>query len=220
MKKIFVLLLFSIKLIQSSFGQATSPPPLLTGWKRIYIKNVGSFDLPPTMEIQNGKYKEFVDKQKKIEGFDASQLTAQQKGLNEFNKKGFEKYARVILETTFGSPGDYKKNNFNSTEFTQSEIAELNSFLKQRIKQDFVGSGLKLIEWYPLRVEKINGLSCIHASFVRQLQNKPYVLVHIYYFHNNDRLHNLTLSYRLSEADYWKADFAKILKSFRITNIR
>lgn len=214
----FGLILAGINLLLSSFGQVNSPPPLMTGWKRIYIKNVGSFDLPSTMEIQNGKYKEFVDKQRKIEGFDASQLTAQQKGLNEF--KGFEKYARVILETTIGSPGDYKKNNFNSTDFTQAEIAELNSFLKQRIKQDFVGTGLKLIEWYPLGVEKINGLSCIHASFVRQLQNKPYVLVHIYYFHNNDRMHTLTLSYRISEANYWKVDFAKILKSFRITNIR
>jgi hypothetical protein len=38
---------------------------LPTGWERIYIKNVGSFDLPPTMEVQKGKYKEFVDEIKK-----------------------------------------------------------------------------------------------------------------------------------------------------------
>jgi hypothetical protein len=69
-------------------------------------------------------------------------------------------------------------------------------------------------------VEKINGVSCIHIGYKRQLHDKPFVLVHIYYFHNNDRVHALTLSYRLSEVDYWREDFAKILKSFRITTIR
>ena len=64
---------------------------LLKDWKRIYIKNVGNFDLPPSMEVQKGKYKEFIDEQRKIKGFDATQLTAQQKGLNKFQKKGFEK---------------------------------------------------------------------------------------------------------------------------------
>lgn len=220
MKKTSFLILFSVLLIQSSFGQISSPPPLTTGWERIYIKNVGSFDLPPTMEVQKGKYKEFNDEIRKIKGFDATQITAQQKGLNEFGKEGFEKYARVMLETTFGSTGDFEKLNFNISEYTQADIAELNTIYKQQLQQSFYGTGLKLIEWYPLKLEKVNGMSCIHISYKRQLQDKPYVLVHIYYFHNNDRMHNLTLSYRLSEADYWKASFATILKSFRITNIR
>ncbi len=220
MKKTSFLILFSFLLIQSSFEQVSSPPPLLPGWERIYIKNVGSIDLPPTMEVQKGKYKEFVDEITKIKGFDASQLTAQQKGLNEFKKEGFEKYARVMVQTIFGSPGDFKKFNFNLAEITQADIAELNKIYKQQIQQIFLGTGLKLIEWYPLKVEKVNGVSCIHISYKRQLQDMPFVLVHIYYFHNNDRMHILTLSYRLSEADYWKADFATILKSFRITNIR
>lgn len=220
MKNITFLSFLSLFVINSSLGQVTPPPPLLTGWERIYIKNVGSFDLPPTMEVQKGKYREFVDEIKKIKGFDASQLTAQQKGLNEFGKEGFEKYARVMVETTFGSPGDFEKFNFNFTEITQADIAELNTIYKQQIQQSFLGTGLKLIEWYPLKIEKVNGVSCIHINYKRQLQDKPFVLVHIYYFHNNDRMHYLTLSYRLSEADYWKADFETILKSFRITNIR
>lgn len=220
MKKISFLILFSVLLIQSCFGQISSPPPLTAGWERIYIKNVGSFDLPPTMEVQKGKYKEFNDEVRKIKGFDATQITAQQKGLNEFGKEGFEKYARVMLETAFGSTGDFEKLNFSISEYTQADIAELNTIYKQQLQQSFYGTGLKLIEWYPLKLEKVNGMSCIHISYKRQLQDKPFVLVHIYYFHNNDRMHNLTLSYRLSEADFWKANFATILKSFRITNIR
>lgn len=220
MKKTTFLILFSVLLIQSSFGQVSSPPPLPTGWERIYIKNIGSFDLPPIMEIQAGKFKQMQNEIYKRMEYDVPQLVAQQKGLNEFDKEGFEKYARVMVETTFGSPGDFEKFNFNIAEITQADITELNKIYKQQTQQSFLGTGLKLTEWYPLKVEKVNGVSCIHISYKRQLQDKPFVLVHIYYFHNNDRMHNLTLSYRLSEADYWKSDFATILKSFRITNIR
>jgi hypothetical protein len=220
MKKTSIILSVLLCAIQICIAQTLPLPSLQTGWERIYIKNVGRFDLPPTMEVQKGKYKEFVDEIKKIKGFDATQLTAQQKGLNEFGKEGFEKYARVMIETTFGSVGDFEKLNFNIATYTQSDISDLNTTYKQQIQQSFSGTGLKLIEWYPLKLEKINGMSCIHISYKRQLQDKPFVLVHIYYFHNNDRMHSLTLSYRLSEVDYWKSDYATILKSFRITNIR
>jgi hypothetical protein len=216
-----IALIFVITLFFTSnfYGQNTTTS-IPAGWERVYIKNVGYFDLPPTMEVQKGKYREFVDEIKKIKGYDATQLTAQQKGLNELGKEGFEKYARVMVETTFGSAGDFEKYNFNIAEITQTDIIELNSIYKQQIQQSFLGTGLKLIEWYPLKVEKINGVSCIHIGYKRQLHDKPFVLVHIYYFHNNDRVHALTLSYRLSEVDYWREDFAKILKSFRITTIR
>ncbi len=215
--KIVLVLALTLILIEHCFGQTSTTP---NGWEKIYIKNIGSFDLPPTMEIQKGKYKEFIDEVKKIKGYDATQITAQQKGLNEFGKEGFEKYARVMVETTFGSAGDFEKLNFNLAPYTQMDISELNSTYKLQIQQSFIGTGLKLIEWYPLKLEKVNGMSCIHISYKRQLQDKPFVLVHIYYFHNNDRMHSLTLSYRLSELDYWKSDYATILKSFRITNIR
>lgn len=217
LSSIFTFLFFAV---QFCFAQTLPLPTLPTGWERVYIKNVGSFDLPPTMEIQKGKYKEFVDEIKKIKGFDASQLTAQQKGLNEFGKEGFEKYARVMVETTIGSVGDFEKLNFNITQYTQADILDLSSTYKQQIQQSFLGTGLKLIEWYPLKIEKVNGMSCIHISYRRQLQDKPLVLVHMYIFHNNDRMHTFTLSYRISEVDYWKSDYATVLKSFRITNTR
>lgn len=220
MKKIFISFITLLCATQFSVAQTQPLPTLQSGWQRIYIKNVGSFDLPPTMEVQKGKYKEFVDEIKKIKGFDASQLVAQQKGLNEFGKEGFEKYARVMVETTLGSFGDYEKLNFNISEYTQTDINELNKMFKQETQNSFYGTGLKLIEWYPLKIERVNGMSCIHISYKRQLQDKPFVLVHMYVFHNNDRMHTFTLSYRLSEATYWQTDYVTILKSFKITNVK
>lgn len=220
MKKSLTLSVITFLLVSISYSQTKPLPNLPTNWERVYIKNIGSFDLPPTMEIQKGKYREFIDYANKINGYDATKITAQQKGLNELGTGGFEKYARVMVETAFGSPGDFEKLDFNIYEYTQGDINELNGIFKQQFQESCIGTGLKIIEWYPLKMEKVNGMSCIHVSYKRQLRDQPYVLVHMYMFHNYDRMYKVTLSYRLSESSYWKSDYAKVLSSFRITNIR
>ena len=65
MKKLTSITTILLWAFQFCFAQTLPPPTVPTGWERIYIKNVGSFDLPPTMEVQKGKYKEFVDEIKK-----------------------------------------------------------------------------------------------------------------------------------------------------------
>jgi len=188
------------------------------GWQRLYIKNVGGFDFPLTLEIQEGNYKELVDNLRGEIGLDIydAPLTLQQIGLNEGSEKSFEKYARVSFDTEYGIKGDFLSLNFNISDISQSEILEINDFYKTESQQYFQNDLLKLIEWYPIKLEKINGMSCIHLSYKRQLKNHPIVLVNSYYFFNFDRLHTLTLAYRLNESQYWKEDFYKILKSLRI----
>lgn len=205
--------------MQSGLAQVL-PPLIQPGWERIYIKNTGYFHLPPTMEIQKGKYKEFVDEYKKIRGYETSHITAQPKGLNELQEEGFEKYARVMFRTTYGKPGDYMELDFDFNELTPEDINELNELLKEQVKKSYEGTSLKLVEWYPIEFEKINGMSYTHIKYKRQLNNRPHVWVDMYQFHNYDRLHNLTLSYRISEEAMWKADLQAVLKSFRITEKR
>ena len=65
MKILLFILTFSTSLITLVCGQGISPPTLISGWERIYIKNTGYFDLPPTMEVQKGKYKEIADENRK-----------------------------------------------------------------------------------------------------------------------------------------------------------
>ena len=221
MKNIFqptVLLLFSLIATAQTLPQPN--PTLTTNWERIYIKDIGNIDIPPTMEVQGAEMKTFINEERKIKGYDASQITIQQAGLNEKKPESFNKYARIILDTYLGTAGDYAKLNFNTTEFSQSDIAQTNVVMKSQIVQSMEGSDLKLIEWCGTTVEKVNGMSCTHISYKRQNGGKPIVLVHMYTFQNYDRAYRLTLSYRLSEQDYWKTDYATILKSFRLSNIK
>jgi hypothetical protein len=195
------------------------------GWERIYIKDVGYFDLPPTMEIQKGKYKEFVDTQRDIKGYETPLLTAQQKGVNDFNKEGFVKYARLQIATNIGEIGDFLPSNIDISIFTKQELAELEKEIDNNCKESIINSSEfdldnKIIEWYPVKIENINGMICMHISYKRQFLDKPHVLVNIYYFQNNDREHAFTLSYRIQESEFWKTDFEKVLDSFRITNLK
>ena len=70
---LFLLLVLNISTIQSQkLPQAFSLIP--SGWFRIKLSNCCHFDIPPTMEIQKGKYKENVDLLKSLIGIETSEI--------------------------------------------------------------------------------------------------------------------------------------------------
>ena len=215
-----ILLVLFLLTIGITFSQSQAAQTLLTGWERIYIRNVGFIDMPQNMEVQAGTYQEIMNNYYNRIEIDAPQLVFQQKGLNNNNSSSYQTYGRVIVQTQIGNYGDFEPLSFNISTVTPAEISELNSNLKQTTISDLQSIGHRLIEWFPLRVRKINGLPCIHVSYKRQLASNPIVLVNYYIFQNNDRMHGLTLSYRVAETTIWKTDFDRILTSFRITNIK
>ncbi|MBL0013025.1 MAG: hypothetical protein IPP30_04485 [Flavobacterium sp.] len=213
MKKIIFALLSCILFQNVGFTQKL-PPLLEKDWKRVFIKDVGSIDLPPTMEIPKGKYKEDSDLLKGTTTYVTSNLEINSKKPSK-TEKG--KHASIFIDNTVTSPGDYKKLNYGLNNVSQKEIDDLNKIIKKSLSKN---SEAKLIEYYPLKIKLINGMYCMNHSFIRQVKNKPYEFVSIYLFNNNDRAHQINLYYDLSEEIYWKADFAKIIDSFRITNIK
>jgi len=204
------------------------PLPLpLEDWKRIYIEGVGTIDIPPTMEVQSGLYKEIIDPLRpeimREMGFASNSnydIIIQQKGLNELTEIGYQRYARVMIDTDIGNVGDFDTLTFDIEEYSVSDIIELNNIVRSSMVTGMAGTGLKIVNWLPLKFETINGMSCIHISYVRQLNNNPTVFVSLYRFQNVDRMYTLTLSYRQNEEEYWKDDFEILLNSFRIENIK
>ena len=192
---------------------------LKIGWTRQFIKDVGFIDVPVSMELMSGTYKEFNNQILKQLEIEAPQVIFQQKGLNDYSSETFKHYVRVILETQVGKLGEFEKLNFNPSKITANEINELNQFFKEKTTSDLNSIHQNIISWYPIKIEKINGMSCLHVSYQRRLNDNPIVLVNTYIFQNHDRIHSLTLSYRMNETEIWKDDLDTILKSFRITNI-
>lgn len=204
----------------SLLTQTMPLPTLSANWERIYKKNTGSFDLPPSMEIKKGKYRTFTNKTEKIEGFDVKQIIAQQKDNNQFSDTDIERYARVMLETKYDSPNQYEELNFNIFKYSNNYINELNAIFNDQITQDLRATSKKIAAWYPVKLERVNGMSAIHVNYLLLLNNNSKVLVHMYTFQNSDRVHILTLSYPVSEASRWESSFKTILESFRINTNR
>jgi hypothetical protein len=188
------------------------------------------------MELESDAYKKIVESQvgayeKTVENLKGNierilhismielrtfQIVIHQKGLNDLSEEGFSRYARVMFKTEEGEKDEDLTLDFNVNEITRNEIAELNNMAKSMVQMGFGNTGLKIIEWYPLKMEKINGMSCMHTSYKRQLNNNEPVIVNNYKFFNYDYNHTLIMSYRLNENEYWEGDFKKILDSLRI----
>lgn len=220
MQHIFSIIIILVSV--TSWGQKLplAAQSLSPNWERVFISNVGYIDIPSYMEIPSGTYEQIMNTYLNRLEINAPQLIFQQKGLNDFNSEAFTKYGRIIVETKLGTYGEFLPLSYNISTVTSAEISQLNLNFKAKTISDLQSIGHQLIEWHPLRVQKINGMPCIHVSYRRQLASNPIVLVNYYIFQNKDRVHTLTLSYRVSEALDWKNDFDRILTSFRITNIK
>ena len=196
MKHTFTLLT-CILIATISFSQSTD-------FENYRIIEVGSISIPNNMEIQSGNFKKLSETyQKEMSkkfGYEVSdnRIVFQQKGLNDLEKQGFASYVRVILETEIGNFGDFDKLT-NKLTATPQEISEISKEFKNQFQKSFAGTSLKLITWYGVSIVTINGRTTLKLSYVRQLDDKPYVVVNMYRFQNNDRFHSLTLSYIQSD---------------------
>ncbi len=187
------------------------------------LKDVGYVSIPNNLELQSGNYKKFAEVfQKEIGkkfGYEISsnRVVFQQKGQNNFDKGST--YARVMLETTYGNVGDYMINK-DLKNLTATDISTFSSVLKEQNAKSLKAVGIKIIQWYGVSVTNINGSFCIKWSYLRQLKDNPPVYVESYQFHNNDKLHSLTLSYRKNDELVWKPLYQKLLASFTLTVIK
>lgn len=216
LKEHFLVLILLLVCVSSTFGQAT-PGQAFVEFK---LNGLGSILIPDIMELQSGAYKKLSDGFSKEMGYDVSgKVIFQQKGLNELNFRGINTYARVMIGTEVGTPGSYKKLTTKS-KATPRELQILGSSLKKELVDSFGNTGLKLLRWDGVSVVTVNGQSALKFAYLRQLNDNPSVYVEIYRFQNNDRMHSLTISYRLDDASIWKDALERTKNSFKITNVR
>ncbi len=197
MKYILSLLLFLVS------AQASTKD-----WQIISMPNICTFKIPKTMEIQAGTYKKISDKfhVEVLElPIDSTRVLAQQKDLNRYKKKAFKTYPRIIVETEYGRKGDYEKITTQLTA-TKFELRELGGIFRQKMEAELrkiSAKGkikIKLISWFPVKLVEINGVSMIHLNYTRTVNDGPEALVNLFIVQNDDRMHRITISYRISNA--------------------
>ena len=223
----YVIITLSLLFSITSISQTNN---LEDGWIRVFVDEVGSFDIPPSMEIQDGVAKEINSEFERVLKLPSTNIVIQQKELNkdmdnvfsgDFDSengakgKGFERYARVMLSTMLNETSI--KLFCESSPFNKSDLILGNTELKNQFS-----ANITIVEWFPIEFVKINEMCGLHISYIRKSFNgiKANVKVDEYQFFNNDRIHQLILSYRVNEENIWKKDLKKILNSFTITNVR
>lgn len=180
------------------------------------IENVGSISITDEMELQGGSYREKVNdflhsfSEYNI-GYE-DRIVFQPNGINSYDKLN-QTYARIIIETEYGY-----FDTLTSTKPVVSvkEMRELNTMFKNQLIQGFKGTQLSLVEFYGVSLEKINNQVSLKISYTRRLNDNPLVRVDMYKFQNKDRMHTLTLSYRIDHQHRWKDKLTYSLNSFKI----
>jgi hypothetical protein len=175
------------------------------------------------MEVQDGEYRDYEDDASKELNIDGSGLlvTIQQKGLNEFNANGT--YARILVSAHVGNPGDYDSLTFDLDDYSQADIDELDAYFHSIADADVdtMADGpasIHIEDWYPFKLETVNGMSCFHLSYTRTVNGdeKP-ALVNSYIFQDDYRMITVTISYRIEDGQLWKTDLDYSLSTFRIS---
>lgn len=106
------------------------------GWRRVEIPQVGTIDVPPTMEVQAGLFSELgksVDDTLSNAGGGQTNLVLQQKGLNALAPGADKTYVRVIVRTDHSRPGDFASLSapFSAT---AEELNEVLDNLKREVE--------------------------------------------------------------------------------------
>jgi len=192
------------------------------GWTIVKVGEIATFQIPPTMEVQSDAYRQKAGDLGIV--VNNENIVCQQKGLNQQEPGPSNKmqYARVLFVTTPMQPAgpDYGQ----PLGISSKDLKNLETLLKQSIIQDeskVAGNRIKFLHWLPLAVVKINGIECLHISYERQLQSNPVVKVDNYKFFNKDKIHNFTISSRISEKNIWHAqgqDIDNIVNTLRINS--
>lgn len=212
----FLVLAFVLLPNNSTFGQATVGQTFV----EFKLKGLGTILIPDTMELQSGAYKALSDRSSSEMGYDVSgDVIFQQKGLNDFRFKDNKTYARVMIGTERDKPGSYEKLG-TRIKATQRDLQSLSNLFKKDLIDSFGATGLKLLRWDGVSIVTVNAQSALKISYVRQLNDNPSVHVEIYRFPNDDRMHSLTISYRLEDAGIWEDALERTKNSFKISNSR
>lgn len=188
-------------------------------WTTILIPDIGTFQIPQTMEVKAGLCKILSDYIKdNVINLDASvnEVIAQQKGLNDSTPEALSQFCRIIVNTTKANKGDFAilyEHIFPTTK----ELEDTTQLLILSLKDVPTMEGIRqsYSDWQTARVVRAGDAYVINIACVRRINDGSPVVVNMYYFQNNDYMHIVEISYRESEASIWAKDMAKAINTFK-----
>ncbi len=199
----------------TSKSSLVQEPARVPGWETVDIPDVCSFQIPPTMEIQDdssmlGQLGESV---RKTVGSKTPEVVIQPRNLN--SQPSNESYCRIIVHTVHGSDNEFLPIH-QKLRFTPLELAEIDSALRVETERAQIGSLIDFESWVPASVVRLSGIDALKHSYTRSSVGKADspVIVQVWSVQNGNRLHRLWVAFRQSEQGRWEQDCQRIIESF------
>lgn len=180
-------------------------------WSSYIISNSFSISVPNTVELRkvDDAYTQMVkDREWYGMKIDLNNVVFQQKGLATNQPEAYNTYSRIMIAVEKGNSGDYP----SCSEYEDLDAETIRAFQNQATQS---AGAFKVIGRPNVKWIKIENIYAIKIDYVRTGSEGHRTCVNTYYFFNDDRMAQLTLSYRQSDADKWEKDFENVIKTFK-----
>lgn len=186
--------------------------------------------IPPMLELRGGRYKGLAEVYAKNASkvlkvpIGNAEFVIQQSGLNTNNAESLRHYVRVMYKCKKGLSGDYWKLG-EIPSISHGELQQLDSFARLEVEQELsdmrrIGLIQRLVKWDKMEVSSLAGRTALLISYVRQLKDSDPVKVLQYRVGDDDRLHCITFSYRMTESDMWLPVWEQMKHTFKFLETR
>lgn len=204
---------------------ATSASPVRDpSWTTVSIPNICEYQIPPTMELQAGIYREIMNQlhTQVLQILDSGKrVVAQQKGLNSMDKDARSRYARVIVDfqpDSYGFAQVLRNPLIRDRDVITDIDTEMKSVITQEAAQSTAaGMPVEITSWDGTQVVSVSGIDCLKTTYSRSVKGAPAVSVSSYKIPVNNQILSVTISYRENEASIWSNDFSNIINTFNFS---
>lgn len=180
-------------------------------WSNYIISNSFRISVPNTVELRKMDdvyMQEIKDNEWYGMKINLNNVVFQQKGLAIKQSDAFNTYCRILIAVEKGNPGDFAL----STDYEDLDGETIRTFqnLTSQSADVYKVLGKPNVKWI-----RIENTYAIKVDYVRTGAEGHLTCVNTYYFFNDDRMAQLTLSYRQVDADKWEKDFENVIRTFK-----
>lgn len=184
-------------------------------WRDYEIGNAFTISIPPTLELRQDAdpytkdVKELHAKGIRV-NISSDKIVFQQKGLSIRHPEALSTYSRIIMSIERGKKGDFPR----STEFEELDIVTVKEF-QEMARVATVSSGYEVKGFIDVGWKNYDGTYALEISYTRTGEAGKNTNVKTCCLFNDDKMAEITLSYRKEDAGKWEKDLSNVIRTFK-----
>ena len=184
-------------------------------WRDFEIGNAFSISVPNTLELRQEadpytkNLKELYNKGIRV-NVNSDNVYFQQKGLSIRHPEALSTYCRIIMSIERGEKGDFPK----STEFEELDIETIRMF-QEMAQTGADNAGHEIIGNIDVYWRNYAGTYALAVDYVRTGDIGKHICVKMYQLFNDDKMAQVTFSYKKEDADKWEKDLSNVIRTFK-----